>query len=397
MATGVRRQSFVVLSLDGLLPAPPAAVWPFISEPDGLNRWSTAGVRGLLVGDGGGFGTVGALRQVALPGRLPAITEVIQHADAPSRFVYRAVGSRAIRHHRGEMRLFAEGTGTRLRWEVGLALAAPGSAALVRRMLEPQLAESIRRLATVVRDAPPGQPAGRQFHDDHDPAALDAAHATAAGLRTLAEQMEAGGDPRHWFSRVYQYVTEAMIEACARREVAHATWTLRLIPRFHDLYGRNLDGPAERHWQEAFDAIDTAGSRTASAALPFWRALVAGARAHIEGDLPRVLAATYVDHYRPRCEYQRFRADFLLLAPPVQQAWQRLAAQVPARWFPPYLRVLDRLMPAEAVEHLTAKRFYDPLAARRRAFEQGATLTRTSASLQPAEPHDAVGDDDRPG
>ena len=45
---------------------------------------------------------------------------------------------------------------------------------------------------------------------------------------------------------------------------------------------------------------------------------------------------------------------------------------------PPYLRVLDRLLPPEAVEHLAAKRFYDPLTSRRMAFERGLALVTTS-------------------
>lgn len=379
MSTHVRRQSYVVLALEAELPASPSVVWPFITLPELLTRWSTAPVRGLATGDGGGFGTVGALRHVVLPGRLPVLTEAIQYADMPDRLVYRAVGSRTIRHHRGEMRLTPEGHGTRLRWEVGMALAVPGATALVRRALEPQLEESVLRLASVVGSAGGVQTPDCAFGDDDDPTALAAAQTTAERLRLLAEDMEAAADARHWFTRVYQYVTEAMIDACVRGAVAHPTWTLRLIPRFHDLYLSSVSGAPEPHWQEAFDAIDAAASERASAALPFWRALVAGARAHIEGDLPRVLAATYVEQYHPRCDYQRFRADFLLLAAPLQQAWQRLSLQVPARWFPPYLRAVGRLLPAEAVEHLTAKRFYDPLVARRAAFEHGGVLV---AALQ---------------
>lgn len=371
----VRRQSFVVVRVDGRLPASPAAVWPFITEPDLLNHWSTAPVQGLETGDGGGFGTVGALRQVRLPPPLPTLTESVQHADPPVRFVYRAVGSRAVRYHRGLLRLEPDGGGTRLRWEFGMALAVPGATALVRRVLEPRLEDSILRLASVVGDAPQVAGLDRPFADDPDPAAADTARDIAEALRVSADEMEAGGDARHWFSRVYQYVTEAMVEACARGDVAHPTWALRLVPRFHQLYLRSVDGSPEPHWRDAFQAIDAAGS---SGPLAFWAALVAGARAHIEGDLPRVLAATYTDHYRYRCDYARFRADFLLLASPLQDAWQRLASQVPSRWFPPTLRLLDHLLPAEAVEHLTAKRFYDPLTARRQAFEHGRALAAAS-------------------
>jgi hypothetical protein len=384
MAGMVHTVPFTALSVDSWLPAPPPVVWPFISEPDRINQWSTARVHGLAAGDGGGFGAVGALRQVTLPRPLPPVTEVIQHADAPTRFTYRVVGSRAVRHHRGELRLSAEGDGTRLRWDVGMAFAIPGAAAVTRRALEPQLAASVKRLAAVVAGAPAPSDLPPAFIDDDDPSAGAAARATAQDQRELADRMQAGGDPRYWFSRVYQYVTEAMVEACARGEVAHATWALRLIPRFHELYIRSLDGTPEPHWQTAFDAIGAAAGAQASGPLPFWRALICGATAHIDGDLPRVLAATYTDHYAGRCDYDRFRADFLMLAPPLQRAWQRLSAEVPSRWFPPYLRVLDRLLPAEAVEHLTAKRFYDPLPARREAFEQGRALLAVPATTRTA-------------
>lgn len=378
MGMHVRRQSFVVLVFESRLPASPGAVWPFITEPDQLNLWSRAPVRALAPGDGGGYGNVGALRQVVLPRPLPVLTETIQYADVPSRLVFRAVGSRMIRYHRGEIRLTPEGDGSRLRWEFGMDLAVPGATSFVRRTLGPQLESSIRQLSSVIAGATEVEVSRRQFGDDDDPGAVEAAEATACRLRVLADDMHASGDARHWFSRVYQYVTEAMIEACARGEVAHPTWALRLIPRFHDLYVQSLDGTAAPHWQEAFEAIEAGGTETSSGALPFWRALVAGARAHIEGDLPPVLAANYMHHYRPRCDYQRFRADFLVMAAPLQQAWQRLASEVPSRWFPPYLRALDRLLPPEAVEHLTAKRFYDPLTARRRAFERGLALVTAS-------------------
>lgn len=253
-----------------------------------------------------------------------------------------------------------------------MALAAPGLAAVVQRRLRTELVDSIRRMASLEPEATSQRPLPP--FDDEDLAAAVDARTTADAQRATAEQMASRGDARQWFGRVYQYVTEEMIAACSRGEVAHTTWALRLIPRFHALFARSLDGTPEPHWREAFAAIDRAARSDSSGALSFWRALVAGARAHIEGDLPRVLASTYRDHYRDRCDYVRFRADFLLLAAPLQTAWQRLSAEVPARWFPAYLRVLDRVLPAEAVEHLTAKRFYDPLTARHAAFERGRAL-----------------------
>jgi hypothetical protein len=108
--------------------------------------------------------------------------------------------------------------------------------------------------------------------------------------------------------------------------------------------------------------------------MAFWRALVVGARAHIEGDLPRVLAQVYLDHYAGRCDYVRFRADYLLQASALQEAWKRMAATVPSAYFPPYLRALDRFVPPEFSEFLLAKRYFDPLSARRDAFDRGREL-----------------------
>ena len=163
----------------------------------------------------------------------------------------------------------------------------------------------------------------------------------------MADAMRASGDTRHWFSRVYQYVTEAMVEACRSGTVTHRAWVLRLIPRFHELYDAAIQGTAPApHWQAAFAAIERANQASgASAAVGFWQALIAGARAHIEGDLPLVLADTYRTFYAGQCDYVRFRADYLVLAAPLGQAWERLSAEVPDKWFPGYARVMQRLFP----------------------------------------------------
>ena len=236
--------------------------------------------------------------------------------------------------------------------------------------LLPELEASVLRLREMATQAVATEIPPRTFTDD-DPEALAAALDTVKELRRSADDLEAAGDARHWFSRLYQYVTEELIETCRRGDVAHPTWVLRLVPRFHTAYARNLETSPERHWAEAFDAIAEAANDRDAGALAFWRAVVAGARAHIEGDLPRVLRATYEEHYAGRCDYVRFRADCLLLSAPLGAAWKRLSSDVPARWFPPHLRVLDKMLPDEAIEHLTAQRFYDPLLARRRAFEAG--------------------------
>src|SRR5829696_9644490 len=97
-----------MIRVDQRLPAAPELVWRFVTEPEEMNAWSLAPVRGIDPGDGGGFGSVGALRHVKLPRPLPGITEVIEVAEPPHRLVYRVVGTRAVRYHRGEIRLEPE-------------------------------------------------------------------------------------------------------------------------------------------------------------------------------------------------------------------------------------------------------------------------------------------------
>jgi len=252
-------------------------------------------------------------------------------------------------------------------------------------MLEPSIRRSLRQLADLV-DArgqwSPARPAqARSFTDDPPTDRLwtDTAQ-VVEDLDRLGAEMEAAGDDRFWFARVYRYVTEEIRDACRRDEVTHRSWALRLVPRFHALFAKSVEGPAEAHWQKAFEAITSLDTTGGSSAMAFWEAIVAGARAHIEGDLPRVLADVHVDHYTGRCDYVRFRADYLLLAPALQRAWQRMSATVPSTWTPSYVRALDHLLPPEAIEFLLAKRFFDPLSARRDAFDAGQLLAQQGAA-----------------
>lgn len=369
----------VRIALERIVPAPPAAVWPFVTDPALLNRWSTARIRGVDEGDGGGFGSVGALRAVRLPGRARVVLdEVVEHADPGERLVYRVYGRRSVRHHRGELHLAAHADGTRVAWDVAMDLAVPGANRLLRRALVPELEDSLDRLQRVVAGAETAAlPPPRVVDDAADLDALEAAAvAVAASQREMAEAMLAAGDTRHWFSRVYQYVTEAMIAACRVGTPTHPAWVLRLIPRFHALYGAAVAGSAPApHWRDAFERIAKAeGASGGSAAVGFWQALVAGAKAHIEGDLPVVLADVYRTWYADRCDYVRFRADYLVLAAPLAEAWERLSAEVPAAYFPGYARALQRLFPPELADYVLSKRFYDILLARREAFDRGRAL-----------------------
>ena len=62
-----------------------------------------------------------------------------------------------------------------------------------------------------------------------------------------------------------------------------------------------------------------------------------------------MLADTYSrTFYADQCDYVRFRADYLVLAAPLGEAWERLSAEVPDKWFPGYARVMQRLFPPTA-------------------------------------------------
>lgn len=368
------------------LPAPPEAVWPYITDPRLINLWSTAALKETSPGDGGGPGSVGALRTVTVPkpGRDMRFEEVIEHSDPPDRLVYRVVGNRLVRYHRGEIRLQGHGDATYLTWDVDYDFALPGMSSAVSRLLRPDLERSLRQLTTTVRGAPARPAKGTPRPDDEVelPQLYAEADRIILNLRALADELEANGDARHWFARIYEYVTACQLEACRDgTSITHRAWAMRLVPRFFTYFADNLrrasgDAPAEveAHWAAAFSAVESGTGPGQRSALVFWRSLTEGARAHIEGDLPRVLADVYRDHYAARCDYVRFRADFLLMAPIFGRAWDRLRERVPRAYLPAWMRAMDRLAPPEVVEALTARRMYDPLLHRRIAFERGREL-----------------------
>ena len=368
------------------LPASPEAVWPYVTDPRLINLWSTAAIEETSPGDGGTPGSVGALRTVTVPkpGSDMRFEEVIEHSEPPDRLVYRVVGNRLVRYHQGVIRLQGHGDATRLTWDVDYVFALPGMSSAVNRLLRPDLERSLRQLTTTVRGAP-ARPANGTPRPDDDaelPQLFAEADRIILDLRALADELEANGDPRHWFARVYEYVTACQLEACRDgTSITHRAWAMRLISRFFTYFADNLrrgSGHApvevEPHWAAAFSAIETGAGPGQDSALVFWQSLIEGARAHIEGDLPRVLADVYRDHYAARCDYVRFRADFLLMAPIFSRAWVRLKERVPRAYLPAWMRAMDRFAPPEIVEALTAKRMYDPLMRRRIAFERGREL-----------------------
>jgi hypothetical protein len=151
---------------------------------------------------------------------------------------------------------------------------------------------------------------------------------------------------------------------------------LRLVPRFDHYYSKNLTAwragrrlEVEMPWAESFAASERSdGARSLALGLGL------GVRAHIEEDLPRALADVWVASFRDRCDYARFRADYLLMGDIFDVAGERLLSELPAGVLPGWMRAMRAVLPKPARDALTNAQAYDVPRARRMAFERGARL-----------------------
>jgi hypothetical protein len=257
-----------------------------------------------------------------------------------------------------------------------------------RLLLEKQLGESLRELAKVVIVKPEVAYEASHFPDESAelPALYEAAEAIYEEQRDLAEELTARNDPKRWFVRVYQYVTECQIAACRRGDFAHPAWVLRLIPRFHYYYLKNLRAwqeqrlhECEHHWASSFLAQDMARKWKGGDLGEIGYGIAKGMQAHIEEDLPRTLAEIYNWHYQDVCAYGRFRADYLMMGGIFREASSKLLALVPSDALSLQNRIVERYMPPEIKDNLMAKYYYDIARERRKAFERGERLARLMA------------------
>lgn len=380
------------LHLEQHVAAPPETLWPHVTEPARMNRWSLATISAGEPGDGGGLDGIGAQREVRLRTPLGPVRlrEVIWDAAPPARLVYRVVAEPPLRRHRGELRLEPAGGGTRLTWDVEAELLVPGLGAAMAILLRRQLARSLAELAALAARgelaARAPSPAPRPDPDEGlDLAPLyQAAAAVAEEQRHLADQLTEARDPKRWFSRVYQFVTEEQLAACRRGEVRHPAWVLRLVPIFHDYYEGSLrrhrgeaPGRPEAHWATAFRRMEA----PAEPGLGLFLGLLAGVRAHVEEDLPRALGEVYLRAYDGRCDYARFRADYLLMGDIFGAASDRLRELIPREHLPASAKLLGPPLPRELREALSQRRFYDMPRRRRVAFERGERLVAFARRL----------------
>jgi uncharacterized protein YndB with AHSA1/START domain len=372
------------LMLERRLPAPPAAVWPFLVEPLLHNRWSTASMKLIAPGDRGQAGAVGAMREIRLPGPgRVALVEVVQHAEPPRRLVYRVVSGLPLRQHRGEVLLEPSSAESVLRWTVSAEFQLPGMGQLATPLLRRELGKSLDHLARAVFQEPERALLRDQVVDDDLTALFRDAEAVLEEQRALADRLTSEGDRKRWFSRVYEYVTEYQLASCREGRFSHPGWVLRLVPRFHHHYRSNLDrwiadGLCEQHWRSSFRAMEQAESWYGR--LGWAYGIVKGMQAHIEEDLPRSLAEVYHWHYRQRCSYARFRSDYLLMGDIFAAASRRMLEHIPLWMRPVRASLVAPLLPELVKQRWQAKAFYDLGRERLRAFERGDRLANLMAS-----------------
>lgn len=368
----------ILLSVE--LAAPPEAVWPHLTDPERMSAWSEAPVRGVAWGDEGRLDRIGALREVEAPGPTGTVRllEVIAEAEPPQRLVYRVVrGPKLVRAHRGEQTLERTETGCRLTWRVTIELEAGLAEPIVRASLEPALRRSLDALAQRVSGAKgTACPSARSLPAHELPLLEDAARAILEVQRTLADTLRSEDDPKWAFARVYALVTEEQLAHLP--SVRHPEWVLRLVPRFHHYYFRSLERwrtgrrfEVEAPWAASFSASDRG---------ELGKGLVLGMVAHIEEDLPRALADVHLAHFRGRCDFARFRADYLGMGDVFSRAGDRLLAELPAGAVPGWLRAARAVLPDALRDALTSARTYDVARARSAAFERGLRLAAWRAN-----------------
>lgn len=140
------------LQFERVFAAPPEVVWPYLTVPDEMNRWSEAKVQALTPGASGTHDSAGATRRVTVPafGFTSTLDEEVVVAVAPERFEYRVVRGGGLRNHRGTQVLsFANGA-TTLVWEVSFEAAVPGLVRVLGGILRPRLARSLDALVAIV-------------------------------------------------------------------------------------------------------------------------------------------------------------------------------------------------------------------------------------------------------
>ena len=366
----------VRIELERQLSCSPEVAFALVSIPERVNLWAPVRTISLATGDGDHPGGVGALREVLFPGLARPLQEVVDVAEPPGRFEFREIGDAPGRGFESRIDLTPGSRGAHLRWRIDLGRQSTARSLKLRHRLEPELRSGLDSLARLASSAMPGDlPPSRRVDETVDLRSLyREAGAVLDDQRHIVYELMAAGDPKAWLARVHADVTSLQLDACRKGVFRHPGWVLRLIPRFHRYYVFNLErargrSRAEDHWQRAFEAVQ------------YPPRLLEGLRlalmAHVEADLPRALAETYVASYEDRCDYSRFRADFFTMGQVFEGIGPRLYRDLEGGALPVATRLARRVLPTRLGSRAFAQRFDGLMHRRVRAFEEGASLAKS--------------------
>lgn len=372
-------------TLTKILDCSPEHAWRLLTDPEQMNRWSTAPIALDDPGVDGRADAVGALRTVTLPGSGTRLREVVEVADPPRLFRYRVYdGGPLLVSHAGEQAIAEHPRGCLLVWRVEIELVPGPAGRLLSRVIARQVGESLDRLARIAADehARPDDADSRDFGD-----LVAAANRSRDAQQVVADRLAATDDPKQWFARVYQYVTEEMLAAAVgpnQLSLDHPDWVLTLIPVFHDYFARNLAAyesgeGAEEPWQHAWSLCEKTDERRPH--IPVVEGLMAGVAAHIDFDLPRALRDVALASY-PGRDLREFRPDYLRLAPVFTAASDRLLLDLPAHYQPWWTSLATRVHPPLR-DALLARRGYHVGKHRLDAFAAAVELVGAAPAAAP--------------
>ncbi|MEE2827574.1 MAG: SRPBCC family protein [Myxococcota bacterium] len=134
-------------------PVGAAELWPWVTEPERMSRWSLAPVSLLAPGPDGAATSVGSRRRVVVPiglFKMP-LEEVIVLCDPPRAHHYRVVAGGSLRDHLGRLELSPLDGGTRLSWQVRFGSRPAFLGSTIRALLLPRLERSLDQLDAVLR------------------------------------------------------------------------------------------------------------------------------------------------------------------------------------------------------------------------------------------------------
>jgi hypothetical protein len=364
---------------------PPAIIWRYLMDHEGMARWT--GLERVEVLRRVGGGGVGTVRRMSYgPYGLPALSidEEICGASVEKRLEYRVVSGLPVKHHYGIIGLEPFGEGTRLSWRINFILKVPGLGRVLKAMWGSLLEDAMARLDRLMRAeySVHGEELGHLLsQDDALWRSKGALHTDR--LRRCTLRFKKCGSPHYWFSRSYLNVHESALALVDQGHFVQPGWVLRLMVRFHEIYEKNLLAwesgdlkDVEFHWQEAFKAAELGQNWWIHQAEGIAYALQRAVWAHLVEDLPRSLAMTYWQHYAELegASYESFFEDFNRLHPIFETAQRGLKMELPS----PTLQesILTQLVPRLIRRRIFQQNIFDIRRERRRAWERGRNLVK---------------------